>query len=54
MLVVKLDMRLGGFAGVMFGVLVMGMGEMGMMRAGFVVAVGDVAGGCAMMFGGPS
>ena len=48
----KLDMRLGGFARVMFGVLVMRMGEMRMMRARFVIAVGDVAGGGAMMFGG--
>ena len=33
----KLDMRLGGFARVMFGVLVMRMSQMGMMRARLVV-----------------
>jgi hypothetical protein len=48
----KLDMGLGGFARVMLGVLVMGVGEMGMMRAGFVVAVGDMSGGSAVMIGG--
>ena len=48
----KLDMRLGGLAGVMFGVFVMGMGEMRVMRAGFMVAVRDVGGGGAVMVGG--
>ena len=48
----QLDMRLGGFARVMLGVLVMGMGEMRMMGARLVVAVGDMAGGGAVMFGG--
>ncbi len=48
----KLDVRLGGFSRVMFGVPVMGMGEMRMMRARFVIAVGDMTGGGAVMLGG--
>jgi hypothetical protein len=48
----KLDMRLGGFSRVMFGLFVMRMGKMRMMRARFVIAVGDVAGGRTVMFGG--
>ena len=48
----KLDMRFGGFARVMFGVLVMRMSEVGMMGARLVVAVTHVRRGHAVMFGG--
>jgi hypothetical protein len=48
----KLDMGLGGFAGVMFGLFMMGMGEVRVMGARFVLAVRDVAGGFAVMLGG--
>jgi hypothetical protein len=48
----KLDMSLRGFAGMMFGVLMMRMGEMRVMGAGFVIAVGDMRGGFAMMLRG--
>ena len=48
----QLDMRLGGFAGVMLGMSMVGMGEMGVMGARFVIAVRDMSGGFAMMLGG--
>jgi hypothetical protein len=48
----KLDMGFRGFAGVMFGVLVMRMGEMCMMGARLVVAIRHMGGGFAMMLGG--
>jgi 23S rRNA (cytidine1920-2'-O)/16S rRNA (cytidine1409-2'-O)-methyltransferase len=48
----QLDMGLGGFAGVMLGMFVMGMGEMGVMGARFMIAVRDKGGGFAMMLGG--
>jgi hypothetical protein len=48
----KLDMRFGGFAGVMFGMFVVSMGKMRMMRACLVIAIRHMGGGLAMMFGG--
>jgi hypothetical protein len=48
----KFDMRLGGFAGVMLGLFMMGMGEVRVMGARFVFAVRDVAGRFAVMLGG--
>jgi hypothetical protein len=48
----KLDMGFRGFAGVMFGMLVMRMGEMRMMGAGLVIAITHMSGGFAMMLGG--
>lgn len=45
-------MGLRGFAGVMFGLLMMSMGEMRVMGARFVLAVRDEAGGFAMMLRG--
>ncbi|MGO9756979.1 MAG: hypothetical protein ACLPNY_10235 [Roseiarcus sp.] len=45
-------MSLGRLAGVMFGVLVMRMGEMRVMGPRFVLAVRKEAGGFAMMLGG--
>jgi hypothetical protein len=48
----KLDMRFRGFAGMMFRMFVVRMREMGVMRACFVIAVGNVGRRFAMMFGG--
>jgi hypothetical protein len=45
-------MRLGRLAGVMRGVQMMGMGEMGMMAGGLMIAVRRVLGGLAMMMSG--
>ena len=50
--VMKLDMGLRGFAGVMFGMFVMGVSEMRMMGAGFMIAILDERGGFAMMLRG--
>ena len=50
--VMKLDMGLRGFAGVMFGMFVMGVSEMRMMGARFVIAILDERGGFAMMLRG--
>jgi hypothetical protein len=52
MLVMKLDMRLRRFAGVMFGVRMMGVGEMGVMGAGLMIALGDMGRRFAMVLGG--
>jgi hypothetical protein len=51
MFVMKLDMGLRGFAGVMFGMFVMGVSEMRMMGARFVVAILDEPGRFAMVLG---
>jgi 23S rRNA (cytidine1920-2'-O)/16S rRNA (cytidine1409-2'-O)-methyltransferase len=51
-LVVQLDMGFRGFACMMFGVLVMAMGQMRVMGARFVVAIRDMRGGFAVMLGG--
>jgi hypothetical protein len=48
---VKLDMGLRSLAGVMIGMFVMGVGEMGVMSARFVIAILDERGGFAMMLG---
>ena len=48
----QLDVRFGGLAGMMLGVLVMRVGEMRMMRAGFVIAIGDMSRGFTMVLGG--
>ena len=50
--VMKLDMGLRGFAGVMFGMFVMGVREMRMMGARFVIAILNERGGFAMMLSG--
>ena len=52
MFVVQFDMRLRGFAGVMLGMFVMSVRKMRVMGAGFVIAVGDMRGGLAMMLRG--
>ena len=52
MLVMKLDMSLRGLAGVMFSVLVMRVGEMGVMGPRFMIAIRDMGGGFAVMPGG--
>jgi hypothetical protein len=49
---VKLDMSLRGFDGMMFCMLVMSMSEVSVMGARFVIAVGDMGSGFAVMFGG--
>ena len=51
-LVMKLDMRFGGFAGVMLGMLVVRVSKMRMMRAGFMIAIGDMGRRFAMVLGG--
>jgi hypothetical protein len=48
----QFGMSLGGFFAVMFGMHMMGMGEMRMVRGGFMIAVFVVADGVAMMLGG--
>jgi ascorbate-specific PTS system EIIC-type component UlaA len=45
----QLDMGVGGLAGVVLGSFVMGMGEMGVMSARLMIALGDMSGGFAMM-----
>ena len=50
--VVKLDMGLRSFAGVVFGMFVMRVSEMRMMGAGFMIAILDERGGFAMMLSG--
>jgi hypothetical protein len=58
-LVVKFDMSVRGFTGVMFGALVMRVGEMSVMGARLVIAIGHVRrclpvmlGSVFVMFGG--
>jgi hypothetical protein len=52
LLVMKFDMGLRGFAAVMFGLLMMSMGQVRVMGARFVIAVGDEGGGFAMVLRG--
>jgi len=46
---VSFDVVLGGLFSVLAGVDVVAMGEMRMVRSGFVLALGVMAGGFAMM-----
>jgi hypothetical protein len=50
--VVMLGMRLGGFAGVMLRVRMMGVREVGVVAGVFVFAIVMMAGRLAVMFGG--
>jgi hypothetical protein len=52
MFAVQREMRLGRLGAVMPGLGVVGVSEMGVMGAGFVVALLDMGGRLAMMFGG--
>jgi hypothetical protein len=47
----QLDMSFRGFAGMVLGMLVMRMGEMRVMGAGFVIVIGHMGSGLAMMVG---
>ncbi len=51
-LAVQREMRLGRLGAVMPGLGVMGVGEMGVLGAGFVIALLDMGGRLAVMFGG--
>lgn len=46
---VRFEVMLGGVLGVLRGVKMVGVGQVGVMRGGFVVAVGVMLGGCMVM-----
>jgi hypothetical protein len=50
--VVQFNMGLGSFRGMVFGMFVMGVGEMGVVRARLMLAIRDERGGFAMMLRG--
>jgi len=51
-LVMQLDLRLRRFVGVMFGLPVVRVGEMGVVGARLMIALGQMRGGLAMVFCG--